>query len=447
MSPPTEQACELARQLFDAGRSLEAQSVCQHILSENPRHAGALHLLGLLKRDLAEYQTAIELFRRAIAVEPRSVRHFGELGKVYAAMERPDLEADVYRHIVLLEPQLSEGYRNLAIALHEMGMVQEELACYRKALELRPDDFQSFLGAASALMSLGDYQQGWPALEIIAKRAEKTHFSEPLWDGKPLSDRCILLHEEEGFGDTIQFARFVPQVCQRCTKVLLQCPHQLKELLTGQFPVLQVIAQGEPLPPFDVQCPLMSLSRIFEMTVHTIPAQAPYLKVSQEKVARWKQRLMNGLGLKVGLVWAGRPRPPRRSIEPALLEALSGIAGVQFYSLQKGDGDPFAQLPRSLCAKDLSSELTDFSQTAAAIENLDLLITIDTAVAHLGGALGKRTWVLLHTTPDWRWMVGRSDSPWYPTIRLFRQPGARDWQSVLREVRRELEALAQTSPP
>ena len=390
MSPAQEQVYELARQLCDAGRAPEAQPLCEQILSENARHAGALHIMGLAKREEGDYQAAIGFFRRAIAIEPRSVRHFGELGQVYAAMERPDLEVDIYRHIILMEPHLSEGYRNLAIALHEMGMVQEELACYRKALELKPDDYQYFLGVASALLALGDYQQGWPALEIMAEKVQRTHFSQPLWDGKPLSDRCILLHEEEGFGDAIQFCRFVPQVCHCCATVLLRCSAELKELLSGQFPVQQVIARDEPLPPFDVQCPLMSLPRIFGTTVQTIPARVPYLHSDANKTARWKQRLGEAPGLKVGLVWAGRSQPPRRSLEPALLDALCDIPGVQFYSLQKGDDDPFAHLPQPLCAKDLSNELSDFSETAAVIENLDLLITIDTAVAHLGGALGKR---------------------------------------------------------
>jgi tetratricopeptide (TPR) repeat protein len=444
ISPPIEQAYELALRHHVAGRAGEAQSLCRQILSDNPRHAGALHLLGLFQRDAGDPHGASELFRRAISIEPTGITHYGELGKTYSAMGRPDLEADVYQHITVLCPDLPEGHCNLAMALHECGKLHQALSCYQRALTLRSEYEQASIGLAGALMTLGHFQQGWPALEIIARRAARNRFPQPLWDGQVMPNGCILLHEEEGFGDTIQYVRFVSRVCQCCREVYLQCHPQLKEALEGQFPALRIFAHGEPLPPFQAHCPLMSLPRIFGLTAQTIPATVPYIKACPARLARWNERFNDGAALKVGLVWAGRPQPPRRSLEPALLEALCGVPSVQFYSLQKGDADLFAQLPRSLCAKDLSSELTDFAETASAIANLDLLITVDTAAAHLGGALGQRTWVLLNSAPDWRWMIGRNDSPWYPTMRLFRQPRPRDWQSVLRAVRRELETLAKS---
>jgi hypothetical protein len=313
---------------------------------------------------------------------------------------------------------------------------------FEKAITLRADYALAHWNLGLILLSLGDFQRGWAEYEWRWRRPEYArhdHFKRPRWDGTQLGRRRILLHTEQGFGDVIQFIRFVPKVVERGGKVILACHSELRRLLSKIEGVQQWIDPGETLPEFDVHCPLMSLPKVFGTTVQTVPGQAPYLAAGAELAERWRERVEGLPGRKVGLAWAGRPghgNDRNRSIRLNQLEKLGIVAGVSFVSLQKGEAA--RQQTPGLTITDWTADLNDFADTAALIANLDLVIAVDTAVAHLAGALGKPVWVLLPFVPDWRWMLDREDSPWYPTMRLFRQPAIGDWETPISRI---VEAL------
>jgi hypothetical protein len=287
------------------------------------------------------------------------------------------------------------------------------------------------------------YESRW-RLETLPPRG----FPAPLWNGEDLSGRTILLHAEQGYGDTIQCLRYVPQVAARGGWVVLEVPKELLGLARRLPEVGQLLARGDALPRFDLQCPLFSLPRAFATTIETIPAQVPYLSAEPEAIARWRIRLGERPGLKVGLAWAGSPQhrnDARRSIAIETLLPLLRLEGVRWFSLQVGErAADLARLPGGLVT-DLSPDLIDFAETAAVIGNLDLVIAVDTASAHLAGALGRPAWVLLRARPDWRWLLEREDSPWYPSLRLFRQHRPGDWEEVVRRVAAALERMARAA--
>ncbi|HUB25741.1 MAG TPA: hypothetical protein VL992_09965, partial [Tepidisphaeraceae bacterium] len=256
------------------------------------------------------------------------------------------------------------------------------------------------------------------------------------WDGSELAGRRILIHFEQGFGDAIQCIRYVPFIAERGGRVILAVPAEMKRLMQSVKYVEHLVTLSDPLPSYDIHCPIMSLPLAFKTTLQTIPAESPYLRSDPDLKRQWQSRLPNDNRLKIGLAWAGRRRPdPHRAVSPAELAPLADVTGVWFCSLQK----PAVSPPPGVQLADFADELRDFADTAALMENLDLIITIDTSIAHLAGALGKPTWVLLKDVPDWRWLLGREDSPWYPTMRLFRQTRRGDWESPVRRVRQAIE--------
>src|SRR5262249_49093564 len=267
---------------------------------------------------------------------------------------------------------------------------------------------------------------------------------------EPLNGERILLHSEQGLGDTLQFVRYVPLVAEHGGTVILEVPGELRRLLFDIDGASEIVVRGNPLPHFDRHCPLLSLPLAFHTDLKTIPAQVPYLQADQSAIQAFSHKLVHN-GLRVGLVWAGNPihtRDPQRSIPVAQLASLTEIPGIRFYSLQKGSAASQLQdLPRSVNLTDFGPELADFTDTAALLSSLDLLISVDTATAHLAGALGLPVWILLTHSPDWRWLLDRPDSPWYSTARLFRQPAPGDWSSVIAEIAAELRKLALQSSP
>jgi hypothetical protein len=253
-----------------------------------------------------------------------------------------------------------------------------------------------------------------------------------------------LLHSEQGFGDTIQFIRYAPLLARQGARVVVECQPELRSLLRGVEGVQHLLAQGEPLPPFDLHAPLLSLPLAFGTRLGSIPAQVPYLKADPALAEAWRGKVAgDGRRLKIGLAWAGSPARKgdrQRSVSLSALAPLAAVKGADFYSLQKGPAAEQAKNPPpEMRLMDLTAELKDFADTAALIASLDLVISVDTAVAHLAGAMARPVWTLLEFVPAWRWLLDREDSPWYPTMRLFRQPSRGDWGSV---VRRVAEALA-----
>jgi Flp pilus assembly protein TadD len=431
--------------LRELGRLDEAIAACRRAIELRPDIAEAHNNLGNALNDHKLLDEAIAAYQRAIQLRPDYAEACGNLGLALTVAGRFQEAIAACRRAVRIKDNDADAHWHLGDALRGAGLGAEAIAEYRRAIALQPDFAEAHLNLSLTLLLRGDFQQGWPEFEWRQKT--RTHsmslnFSQPRWNGQGLEGKTILLHAEQGFGDTIQFVRYAPLVAGRGGRVILLCPHDLVRLLDGFAGLQQVIAGGAALPRFDVHCPLLSLPQAMGTDcLAAIPADVPYLRPPSDDQAAWKARFpADDAKLKIGLAWAGQPghlNDRNRSLPLARFDGLSSVEGVQFYSLQKGDAarqTASSKLP----LVDWTSELRDFADTAALIANLDLIISVDTAVAHLAGAMGKPTWVLLPLAPDWRWMMDRDDSPWYPTMRLFRQRRMGDWADVIASMAAQL---------
>ncbi len=345
-----------------------------------------------------------------------------------------------YEQALAVQPDRAETHYNLGSALHRQGRYAEALARYGRALALKPNYAQAHLNRSLTLLLTGRFDEGWPEYEwrFDVARYDR-RFDRPLWSGNPLAGQSILIHAEQGFGDALQFVRFVPAVAQRGGRVVLEVPASLVRLARTVAGASEVVAAGDPLPEFECHCPLLSLPRVFKTNLANIPNAVPYLSVPAESSAAWAERVAIASGLKVGVVWAGTAVG---AIDLRLLQPLWEVDGVSWFSLQVGDSARDLSLLDRVKIVDLSPWLADFAETAAAICHLDLVITVDTSVAHLAGALGRPTWLMLPHPPEWRWLLDRDDSPWYPSARLFRQSKAGDWLGVAHEIAAALTQIA-----
>ena len=420
----------LGTALMALARPAEAAGHFRRAIALAPDHAKAHGNLGSALRSLGRLTESEEACRRALALAPDSATACNNLGTALADQGRLAESIESFRQAVTLKPDFAEGYFNLGKALQRLGQRAEALAQFRRASGLRPDYAEAQLAEAFLLLVTGDFAHGLPQLEWRWRLPEKTprNFAPPLWRGENIAGKTILLHGEQGFGDSLMLLRYAPLVAARGGRVVIEVPRALERLVArlagGPY---TVVAAGMPLPSFDLHCPLMSLPLAFGTTVETIPAAIPYFAVAPDAVARWRARFATAAGMKVGLVWAGNPihkNDALRSIGLDRLGALLELPGLQWYSLQVGErAADLAKLPGGRIT-DLAAELTDFAETAAAVTALDLVIGVDTAVVHLAGALGKPVWILQPFDPDWRWLLGRVDSPWYPSARLVRQQHA-----------------------
>ncbi len=350
------------------------------------------------------------------------------------------------RRAVALRPDMIEARSEMSPALCSLGRYAEALEQYRAAQIQQPDNWSARYLEALALIALGDWATGWE-LHEARWRSElgATHrrlFARPYWLGETdLTGRTILLHAEQGCGDTLQFVRYVPLVAARGGRVLLEAQQGLAPLLADMPGVAGVITRGDALPPFDLHTSLMSLPRAFRTTLETVPADVPYIVPPTGRLVRWREHLGEPRTRRIGIAWSGTPSPWNRAIPLQLLRPIAERPDCELHTLQieiwPADRAALHALPQ---IRDHSGALADFADTAALISLMDLVISIDTAAAHLAGALGKPTWLLLPVGPDYRWMLERTDCPWYPTMRLFRQPALHDWQSVVGRVIHCLDA-------
>jgi tetratricopeptide (TPR) repeat protein len=438
----------LAIALQETGRLQEAEPLCRRAVESHPDFAEAWYNLGRILQDQNRHPRAAEAFEKTLALQPGFAQARNNLAMTLQARGMFDDAVREYQRVIAEHPDYTDAQINLGVALKEAGRVDQSVSHYRNLLSARADLPEAWWNLGLALLLCGDFQSGWPAAEarrrIPRLECDRT-FPQPQWRGEPLEGRTILLHAEQGFGDAVQFVRYAPLVRRRGGRVVVLCQPALKRLFSRQPGIDQIVADSETLPPFDVHCPLLTLPLVFQTDLATIPAQVPYIEPDSALVLQWAEKLSATPNeLKVGLAWAGNPRhvnDSRRSIPTSALEPLLQTPGVRFVSLQKPT-PPDAPAPHLL---DFTTGLTDFADTAALIANLDLVIAVDTAVAHLAGAMAKSVWLLLPSTPDWRWLLARTDSPWYPTMRLFRQPSFGDWTSVLAEVATVLGQLAPTS--
>ncbi|HEX4054423.1 MAG TPA: tetratricopeptide repeat protein [Tepidisphaeraceae bacterium] len=439
------------------GKGLLDESIAAYrqAIAFSPKYAEAHSNLGNALKDQKKLDEAIAAFHAAIALNPKSPEVHNNLGVALRQNGQLAEAVAAYQRALALRPNHAETHSNLGVALRDQGQLNEAIAAYEQAIALRPSYAEAHYNLSLALLARGDLQQGWDEYDWRGKCEDISpprNFTRPPWDGCPLEGRTILLYTEQGFGDALQFVRYLPLVARRGGKIIVGCQAELQRLFQTAAAECQIVVPGEFLPPFDFHCSLLSLLRVFGTTLANIPNIVPYLRADAEDIRRWQQRLANESPLvNVGLAWAGSPRHKNdrnRSTTLARLAPLGEVPGVRFVSLQKGEpaiimSTAAAESERKISSAglqlvDWTQELKDFGDTAGLIANLDLVIAVDTAVAHLAGAMGKPVWTLLPFAPDWRWMLEREDSPWYPTMRLFRQKTLGDWKEVIDRVARAL---------
>ena len=439
----------LGNALQEQGRLDEAVASCQQALRLKPDYAEAHHNLGIVLAKQDKLDEAVASFQQTLRLKPDYPDAHYNLGIVLEKQDKLDEAMASYQQALRLKPDYPEAHNNLGIVLGKQGRLDEAVACYQQAVRLKPDYPEAHWNRSLAWLLMGRFEQGWPGYEWRWKCKEfgsLPPFQPPLWDGSSLDGRTILVHAEQGLGDTLQFIRYVPSLHQRGGRVILMCQPPLVRLLTRSPGIERLLAHGDPVPEFDVHTPLLSLPRLLGTTLESVPADVPYLEAEPQLVEAWRHRLGSYPGFKVGIVWQGNPKfrlDRLRSIPLAQFAPLARVPGVHLFSLQKGPGaEQLAAVTDRFPVTDLGSGLDDFVDTAAVLKNLDLVISVDTAIAHLAGALGIPVWVALPFAPDWRWLMGREDSPWYPTMRLFRQDKAGDWASVFAEIRVAAEKMA-----
>lgn len=389
-----------------------------------------------------KFEEAITAYSVALDRDKDWVTGWNLLGTAFHSLDRLEEAESCYRQALALLPDQSTMLNNLGVALIAQGELSKATATLRHLVDLQPDYAEGHWNLAAALLAGGYYGEGWKEFEWRFRKTNpvpERGFEQPRWDGSELNGRTILLHAEQGFGDSIQFVRYVPLVAQRGGKVIVECQvPALKRLLESVSGVAAVIVAGEPLPHFDCHLPMMSLPLVFGTIVETIPAQSSYLSPSSADVEAWRQRIGQSRKFRIGLVWFAKQSQVlnrKRSCPLHMFAPLWDVPGVEFHTLQIGLGaDQINSFSSDHPIVDLTTHIQDFADTAAYMANLDLIITIDTVTAHLAGALGIQTWVVLPHVAEWRWLEYRHDSPWYPSMRLFRQPCRGDWSSLMASV-------------
>jgi len=437
----------------------EAESCLKQSLLINPKSVEALVELGLLYFVSGELDKAVDYLEAALRLDPNYYDAWTNLGVVLKDRGDFDEAFEKFSYAITLNSNHPNAFANRGVLLHMLGRFDDALVDLNRAVDLSPELAPSHVSRGQLLLTLGYYETGWNEFEwrwqyLRENQSNTSKYHDfPLWSGREsLVGKTILLYAEQGLGDTLQFCRYVGLVAQLAGKVILECETPLFELFKSLEGVGHLISQGQDIPSFDFQCPLMSLPRVFRTTLESIPYNIPYLHADPSKVKSWSTRLGPKSRPRVGLVWSGgfRPGQPelwsvnkRRNLPLILLKPLASVP-VDFISLQKGDR-PEAEL-QGLVAKGWDGpqianhvgDLYDFSDTAALIANLDLVISVDTSTAHLSAALGKPTWILNRYDTCWRWLINRSDSPWYPSVKLYRQKALGQWDGVIQEVKANL---------
>jgi tetratricopeptide (TPR) repeat protein len=481
--------CNRANTLKSLGRYQEALASCDRALALEPRHVPAHNTRGTVLAALDRYEEALAGFDRLLAFEPERAgsdplvlnnrgtaltklkRHHEALtslnqalaikpdyadalsnrGAAFSAMGRYDQALADYAQALQLSPHFATAYLNQGNALLALNRLDEALASFTTAIALEPKNPESHFNAGITRLCLGDFREGWKQYEY---RWQRKNFGslppgcrQPVWRGEEdLNGKTIFLMAEQGIGDVIQFARYVPLVAARGAKVLLGVHRPLAKLMACIPGVSQVIASGGAVPDFDLICPLLTLPLAFGTELATIPANIPYIRPDEEHVAKWRARLPDNGRLRIGLCWAGtkiHPNDHNRSMSFDRFAQLLSVGNLDYVNLKKDVSETEVVQLRERGVIDLGREFADFADTAAVVSMLDLVISVDTSVAHLAGAMGKAVALLVPFSPDFRWLLDRTDSPWYPTMRLFRQSAIGDWNTPLDRLRQELSVVAQ----
>jgi tetratricopeptide (TPR) repeat protein len=432
------------------GRLAEAESCWRSIVRLAPDLPAAHNNLGATLRSLGRPAEAVEAFRTALRLNGAYAEASNNLGAALCELARFEEAVPHYMDAIRAMPNYPKALCNLGSALRDLRRFDEALECLSHALRIAPDFAEAHVVAAELLLLTGRLEPGWREFEwrMFLPRAGRRNFLAPGWRGGATGGKTILIHAEEGLGDTIQFCRFIPKLAAAGHRIVLEVQAPLLRLC-AQLPGAEAVsAAGGALPPHDLQCPLLSVPLVLGTRADTIPAEIPYLEANPYAVARWRGRLASLPGRTVGLAWAGNPEYPadmRRSIPLHRLAPLAAAQRTSFVSLQKGDAAR-APAPPGMVLHDWTDELVDMAETAALISALDLVVSVDTSIAHLAGALGKPVWLLNRFDTDWRWQLDRQDSDWYPTMRIFRQPRPGDWEAPLAIIRDGLDSEDWTAP-
>lgn len=433
------------------GRKEEAMEAIAAAIAMEPKNADFLDTKAAIARDLRRYDDAVAALKAAIALDPGNAKLYNNLGICLGRMGANDEALHYLDAYIAMKPDDATGYNNKANTLKACRRYDEAIAFYDRALALNPDIFMGKANKGIAYLVLGNYPEGWELFEYRrpggmppeAKRFDTAR----RWHGETDPEAALVLYHEQGLGDTLQFCRYAGMAAARVGRTYLQVQPPLQTLLKANFPELTLLTAESPLPDYSRQCPLMSLPHVFGTTPATVPLAGGYLKAPDDRAAYWRTRLPQAKR-RIGLVWAGNPdhlNDHIRSIPLAALTPLLQVPDCLFVSLQKGGAAEQLKGPQAPPAAasllPVGDELQDFSDTASLMMNLDLLITVDTSVLHLAGALGRPAWAMLQFDPDWRWLLNRDDTPWYSSVRLFRQEQFGDWNSVIARV---ADALART---
>ena len=422
-------------------------------LAIDPAHTAACNNMGIALRGLRRTAEAMDCNRRAVALDPHFAAGHTSLGLALQERGRLEEAARAHARAVAIDPAFAGGHANHGNARLNQNRVDEAVSGFRRAIAIDPAGPDAHRNLGMALLVAGRFDEGWREYEWRLRcKDAPTHAAmpKPRWNGEPLNGRRILLHGEQGLGDALQFCRYVPLVAARGGRVILGLPAPLERVMAGLPGVERFVSGQLPTDAFDLHLPMLSLGEVFGTQMDTIPHRVPYLSAEPELAARWNERLKEVGGLKVGIVWAGSPthgNDRNRSIGLAPFARLAGIPGVSLVSIQKGPTEgQAANPPGGFPLLNLSPDIENFADTAAIMAGLDLVVCVDTSVAHLAGALGIPVWVLVPFAPDWRWMLDREDSPWYPTMRLFRQDRPGSWDGAIDRLERALRERAASSP-
>lgn len=439
--------------LHAAGRNEEAITSYRSAIFVAPMDPGAHNNLGNVYLHLGQLEEAATCYQRAVELEPRLLPAQSNLGDVLTKLDRPEEGLVCAQRVLALDPNFAEGHLNMGVAYWRMGRFAEAEACYRRALALRPDFVDAHLNLGLLLLLHGRYEEGWQEYEwhwqMGTHASRRRELSAPAWDGALADGKTILAYSDQGFGDTLQFVRYLPLMLEqsRAARIVVECQAALIPLLRQLGnPQIDFVSREESRttpPPHDLHVSFFNLPLILRR-FEPLTTPEPYLRADEEKRAAWRSKLDPAGKKRVGIAWAGNPSQAddrRRSMKPGMLQPILEVPGITFVNLQLQPPGPLPTPMTEAGVLDFRESIADFSDSAALLAELDLIITVDTSVAHLAGALGRPAWVMVSFVPDFRWGIGHTDTPWYPSLRLFRQPRAGDWDSVVAEVVAALQKL------
>lgn len=456
-SETIEQALQRAQAAAQGKRLNEAAGICADILASTPDQPATLALQGIIAAMAGDLEKGIVLLRRAIQLRPGNPTWHAHLSSLCRNTYRMEEALAAGQESIRLDAGNPENLVNLSQIFVDMDDRERAIACLLRALGLKHDHADGHLAMAQTLLATGDFDAGWLEYEwrnlTEAGKTSVPAMTSAPWNGMRMPTGRLLLIGDQGYGDTIQFARYIKMAAERCQELVLGCSSEMGPLLANLPGVSQYCHRWADVPGHAAHCRLSSLPYLFRTDLDSIPSQIPYLEADPARIAHWRDRLNATLptGVKrIGLAWTGRPTHPNDRRRSMALEQFAGLVDAgpaAFVSLQKPMPDRDLEImPRFAGMTDQADALTDFGETAALIENLDLVITVDTSMGHLAGALGKPAWILIPKAADWRWMIDREDSPWYPSVRLFRQQKPGDWDGPLGQLRSALRTELAGAP-